>query len=103
MDHATNPLRSGVNVMNETTQTVDRTRVVLAIGSALGTVLGGDLPEITEDSRLFELGLDSTGVLELLLHLEDELGLEVDPENLQMEHFESVGALADFVSAELGV
>jgi acyl carrier protein len=102
IDRATNPLRSGVNVMNETTQAVDRDRVVLAIGSALGNVLGGELPEITEGTQLFELGLDSTGVLELLLHLEDELGQEIDPENLQMEHFESVRALADFVSTEMG-
>jgi acyl carrier protein len=89
--------------MNETTRTVDRDRVVLAIGSALGNVLDSDLPEITEGTRLFELGLDSTGVLELLLHLEDELGQEIDSENLRMEHFESVRSLADFVSAEMDV
>jgi acyl carrier protein len=88
--------------MNETTKAVDRNKVVLAIGAALGNVLGGELPEITEGTQLFALGLDSTGVLELLLHLEDELGVEIDSENLQMEHFESVRSLADFVSTEMG-
>lgn len=88
--------------MNETTQTVDRDRIVLAIGSALGNVIGSELPEITEGTQLFELGLDSTGVLELLLHIEDELDHEIDSENLRMEHFESVRALADFVSTEIG-
>lgn len=89
--------------MDEITKAVDRDKVVLAIGTALGNVLGGELPEITESTRLFQLGLDSTSVLELLLHLEDELGLEIDSENLQMEHFESVRSLADFVSTEMGV
>ncbi|OXM65199.1 phosphopantetheine-binding protein [Amycolatopsis vastitatis] len=88
--------------MNETTQAVDRDRVVLAIDSALRDALDTELPEITEETRLFELGLDSTGVLELLLHLEDELGHEFDSENLRMEHFQSVRSLADFVSAEMG-
>jgi acyl carrier protein len=89
--------------MDEITKAVDRQKVVLAIGAALGNVLGDELPEITEGTRLFELGLDSTSVLELLLYLEDELGLEIDPENLLMEHFESVSSLADFVSTEMGV
>jgi acyl carrier protein len=88
--------------MSETTQAVDRTRVVLAIGSGLRAVLDTDLPEITEDTRLFDLGLDSTGVLELLLFLEDELGQEIESENLRMEHFQSVRSLADFVSVAMG-
>lgn len=78
-----------------------RARVVDAIGSALGNVLDSELPPITEDTKLFDLGLDSTGVLELLLQLEDELGQEFDTENLEMGHFETVRALADFVSAEM--
>lgn len=88
--------------MSETTQVVDRTRVVLAIGSGLRAVLDTELPEITEDTRLFDLGLDSTGVLELLLFLEDELGQEIESENLRMEHFQSVRSLADFVSVAMG-
>jgi acyl carrier protein len=88
--------------MDEITKAVDRDKVVLAIGAALGNVIGGELPEITERTQLFELGLDSTGVLELLLYLEDELGVEIDSENLQMEHFESVRSLAGFVTAEMG-
>lgn len=78
-----------------------RTRVVVAIGSALGAVLDSALPEITETTNLFELGVDSTSVLELLLQLEEDLGWEFDAENLQMGHVETVGALADFVSSTL--
>jgi acyl carrier protein len=86
--------------MNETT-TQDRGQVVKAIGAALGNVLDSELPEITEGTKLFELGLDSTGVLELLLQLEDQLGAEFDTDNLEMSHFETVGALAGFVTTEM--
>jgi acyl carrier protein len=37
--------------------------------------------------------MDSTGVLELLMALEDNLGIEVDPENLDMDDFKTVGTL----------
>jgi len=84
-----------------TTPAVDRDRLVAAIGSALGNVLDNELPEITASTRLFDLGLDSTSVLELLLQLEDALGREFDNESLQMSDFETVGTLADFVSTQL--
>jgi acyl carrier protein len=86
--------------MSETT-VIDRGQVVKAIGTALGNVLDSDLPQITEAVQLFDLGLDSTGVLELLLQLEDELGAEFDTDNLEMKHFETVGALTDFVVTEM--
>ncbi len=87
--------------MTEVTAPVDRDQVVTAIGAALGNVLDNELPEITESTRLFELGLDSTSVLELLLQLEDALGQEFDNESLQMSDFETVGTLAGFVSTQL--
>jgi acyl carrier protein len=78
-----------------------RDTVVTAIGSALRDVLDTELPEITEHTRLFDLGLDSTSVLELLLQLEDALGAEFDNEDLRMSDFETVGSLAQYVSAQL--
>jgi acyl carrier protein len=83
--------------------TAERERIVSAITSALATVLDYELPELTEDSRLFDqLGLDSTGVFELLMQLEESLDIEFDTDNLEMGHFESVRSLADFVAGETG-
>jgi acyl carrier protein len=87
--------------MTEVTAPTRRDEVVSAIGTALGAVLDSELPEVTETTNLFEIGVDSTSVLELLLQLEEDLDWEFDAENLRMEHVETVGALADFVSSTL--
>ncbi|MFE9139197.1 acyl carrier protein [Streptomyces sp. NPDC007355] len=83
--------------------TTDRARIVSEISAALHDVLDYDLPELTEDSRLFdELGLDSTGVFEMLMRLEESLDIEFDTDSLEMAHFASVGSLTDFIAAETG-
>lgn len=89
--------------MSELVGTADRGRIVEAISSALGEVLSHELPELTEQSRLFEeLGLDSSAAFELLMKLEEALDLEFDTDSLEMSHFASVGSLADFLIAEQG-
>lgn len=71
---------------------------VEAIRAALTEVLHRELPELDEQTRLFEdLHLDSTSVLELLMGLEDALDIEVDPDELRAEDFTTVGALAEYV------
>ncbi|WNF28002.1 acyl carrier protein [Streptomyces sp. C11-1] len=82
---------------------VDRDKAVEAIGSALREVLGREIPGLHEDLRLFDqVGLDSSGVFELLMGLEERLGIELDTDQLEMSHFESVRTLADFLLAETG-
>ncbi|WP_405594726.1 acyl carrier protein [Streptomyces sp. NBC_01092] len=62
----------------------------------------GELPDLTEDTKLFEnLGLDSISTIQLLFKLEDRTGLEVDTEELSTEVFGTVGSLTDFVAAKL--
>ncbi|KAF4406776.1 MULTISPECIES: acyl carrier protein [Streptomyces] len=86
-----------------TATAVDRTKAVETIASALAEVLGHDLPDLTEDSRLFDqVGLDSSGVFELLMALEEAFSIELDTDNLEMSHFESVRTLADFLLGEMG-
>jgi acyl carrier protein len=79
-----------------------RPRIIAAISDALAQVLDTELPELTEETQLFDqIGLDSTGVLELLMLLEDTLEIEVDADGIEMSNFHSVGSLADFVTAEM--
>ncbi|GAB7034761.1 phosphopantetheine-binding protein [Streptomyces sp. NPDC021749] len=82
--------------------TTEQDRVIAAVTEALGDVLQRDLTGLATDTRLFdELGLDSTGVLDLLLALEELLDCEFDTENLEMSHFATAGSLADHLMGEL--
>jgi acyl carrier protein len=85
--------------MTTLTQDTDRQQIFDAIVVALSDVLRQDLAGVTEETRLFDdLSLDSTSVLGLLMALEDALDMQVDPENLQQKHLETVGALAGFIA-----
>ncbi|NGN68615.1 acyl carrier protein [Streptomyces sp. A7024] len=67
---------------------------------SLESVLNTDLSNAGAGTKLFEeLGLDSTSVLELLMTLEDDHGIEVDPEQLEPENLETVAAVCAFISA----
>jgi acyl carrier protein len=71
-----------------------------ALRKALAEVLNKELPELAPRTRLFaDLALDSTSVIELLMVLEDSLGLQIDPDELTAEAFETVGTLTDYIAA----
>ena len=73
-----------------------------ALRAALIETLGGEVPELTDDLRFFgDLGLDSTNVIELLMALEDSLGLEIDPDQLLPEAFESIRSLSDYIRSRV--
>lgn len=104
-EHVSHNTERKVTIMTETVEKAledaSRERVVAGIIAALGAVLEEEVPELTEDTRLSDVGLDSTGVLELLMQLEETLGVEFDTDNLEMSHFESVRSLAGFVAMEM--
>ncbi|MGE5828639.1 MAG: phosphopantetheine-binding protein [Micromonosporaceae bacterium] len=75
-----------------------RQRVVDTMVTVLTGLLNRTEP-ITEDMRLMEeLGLSSTLGLELLLHLEDQLEILIDVEQLEQEQMRTVGDMATFVA-----
>ncbi|MBS2532716.1 phosphopantetheine-binding protein [Catenulispora sp. NF23] len=83
---------------------MNRPETVEAIGKCLAEVLKHEVTDLGEDVRLFDdLHLDSTSVLELLMVLEDNVGLEIDPENLDMDDFRTIGSLADYVDRNLAL
>jgi acyl carrier protein len=75
----------------------DRTRVVLA------GMVHKDPASLTDETRLFtDLGMDSTNALELLMLLEDELGIRVDADSLEHKDLETVGTLAEYFAEQAG-
>jgi acyl carrier protein len=58
--------------------------------------------KLEDSSRLLEEGvLDSLGVLELVTHLQDALGIPIDDEELVPENFASIDVIAAFVEAKV--
>lgn len=65
---------------------------------AIGTVLHRDVSGVTDSTRLYEdLNLDSATVLQVLIELEGDLGLDLDPEYLVPEDLSSVGSLLKYI------
>ena len=57
-----------------------------------------DPDEITPDSTFESLGIDSLDVVEMIMDLENELGVELDLEDQKISTF---GELAAFIEAKL--
>lgn len=82
---------------------MENTAVVESVETALTDVLEREVSGLTADLRLFEdLHLDSTSVMEMLMSLEDGLGIMVDPETLDMDDFRTVGTLTAYLQRMLG-
>ncbi|MEV7467353.1 acyl carrier protein [Streptomyces kronopolitis] len=86
--------------MTQTAEPAAQEQTVAAVRQALAEVLDRELPDLGPDAKLFDdYGLDSTGVLDLLMRLEEVLDVEFDTEELEMSHFATVRTLADYVAA----
>ena len=57
-----------------------------------------DAAEITPDSTFESLGIDSLDIVEMIMDLETELGVELEMEEQQIATF---GELADFIESKL--
>lgn len=80
--------------------TTDAAEIRRVLRQVLAEALDRDVPELTEDLRLFaDLALDSTDVIELLMTLERSMGLKVDPDGLAAGALETVGTLTDYIAA----
>ena len=56
----------------------------------------------SDDADLFTgAGLDSLGLVELLLGLEEEFGIDVSADDLELDRFRSINAIATFVCSKL--
>lgn len=79
-----------------------RSQLVDAICELLPTVLKREVTGADAGTALLDaLGLNSTTGLELVLELEERLGLEISVEDLDRNDFDTVGSLADYVAGNL--
>ena len=65
-------------------------------------LLHGRKATLTSDTDLLGAGIvDSLGILRLVAFLEDRFGVKVPDEDVVFENFESIGAMAAYVSQRL--
>ena len=57
-----------------------------------------DAAEITPDSTFESLGIDSLDIVEMIMDLESELGVELDLEDQRISTF---GELAEFIDSKI--
>ena len=57
-----------------------------------------DIDDITPDSTFESLGIDSLDVVEMIMDLESELGVELEMEDQKISTFQE---LADFIESKL--
>ena len=53
---------------------------------------------LTPQSDLFAAGLDSMGIMQLLLAIEDKFGVSIDPADLSRENFSTGEKIASLVA-----
>ena len=70
-----------------------KTCLLASIGSTLDTTL------ISDDTNLFDLGVGSMNMTELLLQLEQRFGFTLAPEDLSSDLFVRFGNLVSFVQS----
>lgn len=72
------------------------------IGMLFSGKMNLDIPSI--DTDLFEAGvIDSLAFVELLLHLEQEFGIKVSLDDIEIDNFKSIEKIAEFVANHNGL
>ena len=68
------------------------------IAAIVADHIGGDVAEITEATTFEELGVDSLDTVEMVMKLEEDLGVELEMEG----QFATIGDLVKYVESKLG-
>jgi acyl carrier protein len=70
----------------------------------LANLLFGDGADLRDDTSLLDSGtVDSTGVLEIIMFLEDTYKIKVEPEETVPENLDSIERISEFLTRKLGV
>lgn len=69
-----------------------------AIAKIVSERTGCEISDVKPESRFSELGIDSLDTVELLMSLEDELGIEIELD----EKVETIGELDKFIQGKQG-
>lgn len=71
--------------------------VFKTVATMIADHTGSDVASISEGTSFEELGIDSLDIVEMVMKVEEELGVELE---LQ-EKYETIGALVEFIESKL--
>lgn len=61
--------------------------------------LGIDIADVDEETRLFSSGIiDSAGLVELIVFVESEENMKFAPEDISLDHLDSIAQVLGFVA-----
>lgn len=81
---------------------MEHAEIIDHLQHSFSVILDRPLPDFSAETRILEdLEIDSMRFVELLMSLEDTIGLDVDPESLEPEVFQSAGSFADYIKTRL--
>lgn len=70
----------------------------------MSNFLFGDGATLQQDTSLLDSGtVDSTGVLELIMFLEEKYDLKIQPDEVVPDNLDSISRIVRFVRGKLGV
>ena len=72
-------------------------KVFQAIAELIAERNDSDPAEVTRNTRFQDVGIDSLDTVEMLMNLEDKIGVEIE----LSQKVETVGELVDFVESKL--
>ena len=65
--------------------------------------LGVDTTDLDEDTRLFSSGvIDSVGMVQLIVFVESEGQVKFNPDDITLDHLDSIGCILRFVADRQG-
>ncbi|GIW44136.1 MAG: hypothetical protein KatS3mg077_1418 [Candidatus Binatia bacterium] len=65
--------------------------------------LGVDTSDITDETPLFSSGLvDSVGLAQLIVYVETEAAVSFEPEDVSLDHLDTVGRILAYVGSRHG-
>lgn len=63
--------------------------------------LGVDRDELDEDTALFSSGMqDSFSIVELLIHIETEENITLNPSDVSLDNLDSISSILNFLSSQ---
>ncbi len=69
----------------------------------VSNLLFGAAGDLKDNMSFLESGtIDSTGVLEIIMFLEETYGIKVEPEDMVPENLDSIDRISEFLTRKLG-